>query len=364
MTIPRCSGFVISRASVFLTRLRNPMTSTFSNWIKTLPKAELHLHIDGSLQAHRLLRLAEKHRVKLPYSSVEEVEAACQFDNLQSFLDLYYLGASVLRDEGDFYHLMMDYLLKCKEQNIVHTEIMIEPQTYAPQGVSFATMMRGFEKAMDDAKRQWNQSTLLILSFLRHLSEDDALETLRLAEPFKDKFVAIGLASAEVGNPPEKFARLYARARSQGYLAVAHAGEEGPPEYIWDSLDRLKVNRIDHGVRCIEDKVLMQRLTDEGVPLTVCPLSNVKLCVFKEMREHTLLSLLEQGIMVTVNSDDPAYFGGYLNENFIALNESLGMNKTQTVQLIENSFTASFLPDDLKQGFIERLRLTANDPND
>ena len=315
----------------------------FSSWLAALPKAELHLHIDGSLQAHRLLSLADKNQIKLPYSTVEQVEAAYQFENLQSFLDLYYLGASVLIDESDFYHLMMDYLLKCKEQNIVHTEIMVEPQTYSPNGVSFATMMSGFERAIADSKQGWGQSVLLILSFLRHTSEDDCIQALRDAEPHKDSFVAIGLASAENGNPPKKFERLYKMAIEQGYRATAHAGEEGPASFIWDSLEDLKVERIDHGVRCVEDEALLSYLVNNRIALTVCPLSNIKLRVFDSMQQHNVLELLEKGLTVTINSDDPAYFGGYLNENFYALHQSLGLTRSQAFRLIENSFKASFL---------------------
>ena len=331
------------------------MNQQITDWICAMPKAELHLHIDGSLQAHRLLSLAEKNNVQLPYSSIAEVEAAYQFENLQSFLDLYYLGASVLIDEGDFYHLMMDYLLQCREQNILHAEIMVEPQTYTPNGVSFATVMAGFDRAIDEAKQNWGQSVLLILSFLRHLSEQEALDTLHQAEKYKAKFVAIGLASSEQGNPPQKFENLYTAARQQGYLAVAHAGEEGPPEYIWDSLNLLKVQRIDHGVRCVEDSSLVDHLRQTQVPLTVCPLSNIKLCVFDDMAQHNILAMLDQGLCVTVNSDDPAYFDGYLNENYIALHKDLDMTKEQAVKLAENSFKASFLSETKKQSFLQQL---------
>jgi len=327
----------------------------FSDWLAKLPKAELHLHIDGSLQAHRLLSLAAKNGVELPYASVDEVESAYQFEDLQSFLDLYYLGASVLIDENDFYHLMMDYLLKCKEQNIVHVEVMVEPQTYAPNGVSFATMMAGFERAIDRAKQEWGQSVLLILSFLRHTSEEECLGTLAEAEPFKNSFAAVGLASAEKGNPPKKFIRLYEAALAQGYKATAHAGEEGPAQYIWDSLNELNVERIDHGVRCTEDPNLLEHLLDRQVALTVCPLSNIKLCVFSAMSEHNVLQLLERGIAVTINSDDPAYFGGYLNENFDALHRSLGLTQSQAIKLIENSFTASFMSRSEKQRCLDLL---------
>ena len=324
-------------------------------WLAHLPKAELHLHLDGSLQAERMLQLAEKNAVRLPYDSVEAVEAAYDFADLQSFLDLYYLGASVLKDEEDFYHLMMDYLLKCKEQSILHTEIMVEPQTYAPNGVSFGTMMAGFERAIVDAQNEWQQSVILILSFLRHLSEQECLDTLEQAAPYRESFAAIGLASSEVGNPPKKFGRLYQTAREQGYKAVAHAGEEGPADYVLDSLDLLCVDRIDHGVRSSENAKLMQRLIKEQVPLTVCPLSNVRLCVFDKLADHNILSMLNQGVCVTVNSDDPAYFGGYLNENYVALYRDLGMTKDQTVSLAKNSFTASFLSEDKKASMLAKI---------
>jgi adenosine deaminase len=324
-------------------------------FICTAPKAELHLHIDGSLQAARMLALAKKNQVALPYQNTQEIEKAYNFTDLQSFLDLYYLGASVLRDEEDFYHLMMDYLVKCREQNIVHSEIMVEPQTYFPSGVSFATMMAGFRQALKEAEQGWGQSALLILSLLRHLSEEEALDTLDPAEAFREDFVAIGLASSEKGNPPEKFKRLYATAKERGYLAVAHAGEEGPPQYIWDSLNMLGVARIDHGVRCVEDPALVAHLAAGGVPLTVCPLSNVRLCVFERMEDHTILKLLAQGVKVGVNSDDPTYFGGFLNENYLALVDALGLNMAQARQLLHNSFEASFLTDEQKRGFIEKV---------
>jgi adenosine deaminase len=332
------------------------MTHAYSDWLLPLPKAELHLHIDGSLQAHRLISLARKNAVSLPYNSVSEVEAAYDFQDLQSFLDLYYLGASVLQTEDDFYALMMDYLLTCREQNIVHAEVMVEPQTYTPNGVSFDTMMSGFRRAIGEAQQNWGQSVLLILSCLRHLSEAEALLTLEQAKPFRDDFVAIGLASSELGNPPEKFERLYAEARLQGYRAVAHAGEEGPPQFIWDALERLRVDRIDHGVQAIQDTRLVTELVRTGTPLTVCPLSNVKLCVYETMRDHTILRLLEQGVNVTVNSDDPAYFGGYMMENFVSLHNALGLNKSQTIRLLTNGFNASFLPDEKKRTFIDVLK--------
>lgn len=330
-------------------------STSMTDWMAAMPKAELHLHIDGSLQAERLLSLAQKNKVAIPYQNAKQVEAAYDFKDLQSFLDLYYLGASVLRDEEDFYHLMMDYLHKCRAQNIVHCEIMVEPQTYFPNGVRFATMMAGFDRAIADAKAGWNQSVLLILSALRHLSEADALAMLAEAEPFVDRFVALGLASAERGNPPQKFANLYARARHLGLCTTVHAGEEGPPQYIWDGLNLLKAERIDHGVRCTEDQQLVDYLINHQVPLTVCPLSNVRLRVFDHIRQHNILQLLDLGVLVTVNSDDPAYFGGFINENFTALHNDLQLSLAQAVQLAQNSFRASFLTDADKAAFILQL---------
>ncbi len=321
-------------------------------WVSTAPKAELHLHIDGSIQPHRVLDLAEKNKINIPYKDEDQIREAYQFENLQSFLDLYYLGASVLKEESDFYLLMKDYLLKCREQNIVHAEIMVEPQTYFPNGVRFETMMSGFEKAISEAKTEWGQSTFLILSFLRHLTEEKAIETLELAEPFREKFVAIGLASSELGNPPEKFKNLYAKAESRGYKLVAHAGEEGPPDYIKKSLDLLHVQRIDHGVRASDDRKLLDELRNKKIPLTVCPLSNIKLCVFEKMKDHNILQLLENQIRVTVNSDDPTYFGGFINENYFALIEELNANEEQIFSLVKNSFYASFLDDKEKQQYI------------
>lgn len=324
-------------------------------WLAALPKSELHLHIDGSLQPARLLKLAEKNAVDLPYSSVAEVERACDFTDLQSFLDLYYLGASVLRTEEDFYHLMMDYLLMCRQQNILHTEIMVEPQTYAPAGVTLDVVMRGFVAAVDQARGEWGQSVLLILSFLRHLSEHSALDLLREAHPWREHFVAIGLASAERDYPPAAFHRLYRAAGELGLRLTAHAGEEGPPAFVSDALDILGVERIDHGVRALEDSTLVERLRLEQVPLTVCPLSNVRLCVYDSLQQHPILGMLAQGLCVTVNSDDPAYFGGYLTENYAALQSSLGMTREQALALARNGFSASFLPVDQRSDLIRTL---------
>lgn len=314
-----------------------------TRWVKEMPKAELHLHIDGSLQAPRMLQLAEKHGVALPYATVADVEAAYDFSDLQSFLDLYYLGASVLRDAEDFYWLMRDYLEVCREQHIVHCEIMVEPQTYAPQGVDLGTVLEGFDRAIAEAASGWGQSVVLILSFLRHLPEEDCLQMLEQARPYREHFAAIGLASAERDFPPENFQRLYAEAAAQGYALTAHAGEEGPASYIRDALDVLKVTRIDHGVRCTEDDALIEHLAHESVALTVCPLSNVRLRVYEHLGQHPLLDLLDRGVAVTVNSDDPAYFGGYLMENFAALESALQLDAQRAAQLVRNSIDAAFV---------------------
>ncbi|XEG72954.1 adenosine deaminase [Pseudomonas sp. abacavir_1] len=309
-------------------------------WLNALPKAELHLHLEGTLEPELLFALAERNRVKLPWADVETLRKAYAFSNLQEFLDLYYAGADVLRSEQDFYDLTWAYLLKCKAQNVIHVEPFFDPQTHTDRGIPFEVVLRGIQGALKDGEQQLGISHGLILSFLRHLSEEEAFKTLEQTMPFRDAFVAVGLDSSEVGHPPSKFQRVFDRARAEGLLTVAHAGEEGPPEYIWEALDLLKVERIDHGVRAIEDERLMQRIIDEQIPLTVCPLSNTKLCVFEHMGQHNILAMLERGVKVTVNSDDPAYFGGYVTENFQALYEHLGMTKEQAQRLAQNSLDA------------------------
>jgi adenosine deaminase len=310
------------------------------DWLNALPKAELHLHLEGSLEPELLFRLAERNKIALPWDNVDALRSAYNFGNLQEFLDLYYAGADVLRTEQDFYDLTWAYLQKCEEQNIVHTEPFYDPQTHTDRGIPFEVAMRGISGALADGREQLGISSGLILSFLRHLPEEQAFKTLEQAMPFRDAFFAVGLDSSEMGHPPSKFERIFAKARAEGFLAVAHAGEEGPPEYIWEALDLLKVSRIDHGVRASEDPKLIQRLIDEQIPLTVCPLSNTKLCVFDDMSQHNILQMLEQGVKVTVNSDDPAYFGGYVTENFMALYESLGMTEDQARRLAQNSLDA------------------------
>lgn len=310
------------------------------DWLNTLPKAELHLHLEGSLEPELLFSLAERNKIALPWSDVDTLRSAYAFGNLQEFLDLYYRGADVLRTEQDFYDLTWAYLQKCEEQNVVHTEPFFDPQTHTDRGIPSEVAMRGISDALADGRELLGISSGLILSFLRHLPEEAAFKTLEQAMPFRDAFFAVGLDSSEMGHPPSKFERVFAKARAEGFLAVAHAGEEGPPEYVWEALDLLKVSRIDHGVRAAEDPRLIARLIEEQIPLTVCPLSNTKLRVFDDMSQHNILQLLEQGVKVTVNSDDPAYFGGYVTENFMALHESLGMTEEQARRLAQNSLDA------------------------
>lgn len=331
------------------------MTIASRDFISKLPKAELHLHIEGSLEPDLLLALAEKHGIKLPYQTLEEIEAAYQFDDLQSFLDLYFMGAGVLIDEQDFYDLMWRYLCKCREENIVHTEIMFDPQTHTDRGISFDVVMSGFTRALDDAHQQWQQSSSLIMSFLRHLPESEALLTLEQGLRHKDRIMSVGLDSSEVGHPPKDFQVVFAKAKEAGFLRVAHAGEEGPVEYIHSAISLLDIQRIDHGVRCVDDPALVENLIKTQMPLTMCPLSNVRLCVYKQMSDHPVLKLLDQGLCVTVNSDDPSYFGGYLNDNYLALADALSMTEAQAVQLARNSFEASFLSDSEKQKFLAAL---------
>jgi len=321
-----------------------------NEYIIGLPKAELHLHIEGTLEPELAFRLAKKHGVTLPYKTVEELRRAYQFSNLQSFLDIYYAGANVLRDESDFYELTRAYLQKAHEQGVVHVEIFFDAQTHTGRGVAFSAVVGGIRRALQEAEHRFGITFRLILCFLRDLSAEDAMRTLEEALPHKDSIAAVGLDSAEAGHPPSKFAAVFERARREGLLAVAHAGEEGPPSYIYEALDILQVKRIDHGVRCEEDPELVTRLANERIPLTVCPLSNVKLKVFKEMENHNLKRLLEHDLCVTVNSDDPAYFGGYVLENYLAVQRALSLSKEQLSLLARNSFEASFLaPADKKR---------------
>lgn len=314
------------------------------DWLNALPKAELHMHLEGSLEPELMFKLAERNRIQLPWNNVETLRSAYAFNNLQEFLDIYYQGANVLQTEQDFYDLTWAYLKKCEEQNVIHVEPFFDPQTHTDRGIPMEVAITGISEALGDARDMLGISSGLILSFLRHLSEEDAFATLQQAMPFRDMFFAVGLDSSEMGHPPSKFTNVFAKARAEGLLAVAHAGEEGPPEYVWEALDLLKVSRIDHGVRAWEDPRLIARLIEEQIPLTVCPLSNTKLRVYQDMSEHPILEMLEQGVMVTVNSDDPAYFGGYLTENFQALHAGLGMTQQQAQRLADNSLNARLAP--------------------
>jgi adenosine deaminase len=312
-------------------------------FIRGLPKAELHVHIEGTLEPALAFQLAAKHRVRLAHTSVEELRRAYQFSDLQSFLDIYYAGTSVLRDEEDFYLLTEAYLAKAHAQGLVHVEIFFDPQTHGARGVALETVLNGMRRALLRAERDWGLTSRLILCFLRHLSAAEAMRTLEQALLHRDAIAAVGLDSTECGHPPSEFTEVFARARHAGMPGVAHAGEEGPPAYIWEALDVLQVARIDHGVRCEEDEALTARLARERMPLTMCPLSNVKLRVFDSLESHNLKRLLERGLCVTVNSDDPAYFGGYVLENYLAVQQALALTRAQLAQLAQNSIQASFL---------------------
>lgn len=324
-------------------------------FIHDLPKAELHIHIEGSLEPELMFEIGARNGVSIPFASVEQVRRAYEFADLQSFLDIYYQGAGVLLQERDFYDMTWAYLRRCQSQNVRHAEIFFDPQIHTDRGVAFETVVTGMRRALEDAERHLGISTKLIMCFLRHLTAGAAMETLRQALPFKDWIIGVGLDSSERGHPPEKFKRVFERAREAGFLTVAHAGEEGPPHYISQALDLLGVCRIDHGVRCIEDMRLVERLAETQIPLTVCPLSNVKLRVFDTMAEHNLKRLLDLGLCVTVNSDDPAYFGGYIEENFVAVEQALGLHHRDLYRLAMNAFNASFLDAQQKRRFISEL---------
>ena len=324
-------------------------------YIRDIPKAELHIHIEGSLEPELMFQLAARNDVQLPFASVEEVRQAYSFTDLQSFLDIYYQGTQVLLTEDDFYDLTWAYLEKVHAQKVRYAEIFFDPQSHTDRGVQFETVITGIHRALTDVETKLGIGSKLILCFLRHLSAEAASQTLDEALPFKEWIIAVGLDSSEVGHPPEKFVTVFDRARENGFLTVAHAGEEGPPEYIWEALDLLRVSRIDHGVRCTEDTRLVDRLMEEQIPLTVCPLSNVALRVFPSLEEHNLKRMLELGLCVTVNSDDPAYFGGYMNENLLAVHKALNLNHDDIYCLIKNSFDAAFLTDEEKRKLINEL---------
>ena len=315
-------------------------------FIKKLPKAELHLHIEGSLEPELMFELSSRNKVDLPYASVEEIKAAYEFSDLQSFLDIFYAGTRVLLNTQDYFDLTWAYLEKVSIENVKHVEIFFDPQTHTDRGVPFRTVITGIHKALEKAQGELGMTSCLILCFLRHLSEEAAFETLEEALHFRGWIEGVGLDSSEVGFPPEKFERVFAKAGEEGLRKVAHAGEEGPPEYIWQALDSLGVSRIDHGVRCMEDEKLMRRIVKEQIPLTVCPLSNIKLRIFDRIEEHNLKKMLDAGLFVTINSDDPAYFGGYMNENFLATQKGLNLSLEDLTEIAKNGFRASFLPQE------------------
>ena len=325
------------------------------DFIQGLPKAELHLHIEGTLEPKMMFELAQRNGIDLPYKSVSEIKEAYDFEDLQSFLDIYYQGSEVLQREQDFYDLTWAYLQKAASQNVRHTEIFFDPQSHTDRGIAFETVHQGINQALQDGKAKLGISSQLILSFLRHLSAEQAMTTLEQALPYKETLVAVGLDSAEKDNPPSKFEAVFNRAKAEGFLSVAHAGEEGPPEYIWEAINLLNVSRIDHGVRSMEDPDLLSYLAEQQLPLTVCPLSNVELKVFDSMAQHNLKQLLGLGVCATVNSDDPAYFGGYIAENYQAAQTALGLSKQELYQLAKNSFQASFLSPDAKHHLIAEL---------
>ena len=326
-----------------------------ADFVRRLPKAELHLHIEGTLEPEMVFAKAAKHGIRLSYASVAALRAAYSFHDLQSFLDIYYAGVAVLRDEEDFRDLTLAYLDRAQADGVVHAEIFFDPQSHTARGISFATVMNGLLAGIREGRERYGISGALILCFLRHLEADDAMRTLEEALPWKQNIIGVGLDSSELGHPPSKFAEVFARARQEGFIPVAHAGEEGPPAYIREALDILKVARIDHGVRAEEDPVLCARLIREQVPLTVCPLSNVKLAVFKQLADHNLGRLLRAGLCITLNSDDPAYFGGYIGENYLAAAQALGLGKAELVRLARNSIEASFLTANDKVRWLDQL---------
>ena len=325
------------------------------NFIKNTPKAELHLHIEGCLEPELMFKLSKRNKVNIPFKSIKEIQSAYNFTNLDSFLKIYYEGANVLITEEDFFDLTWEYILNCKKDNIVHTEIFFDPQTHILRNINFDTVINGIDKALKKANSDFGITSKIIMCFLRHLDEDQCFEVLSKAVKHKDKIIGVGLDSSEKGNPPQKFKSLFETAIKEGFLTVAHAGEEGPPEYIWDSLDLLKVKRIDHGVQCLNDEKLVDRLVNEQIPLTVCPLSNVKLCVFDKLENHNLKMMLDKGLRVMVNSDDPAYFGGYLNKNLIDTSKALNLNLENVKKLIENSFKSSFLENKKKEKWLQKI---------
>ena len=329
--------------------------NSVENFIKKVPKTELHLHIEGSLEPELMFKLSKRNKIEIPFKSIEEIKSAYNFSNLDSFLKIYYEGSNVLITEKDFFDLTWEYILKCKRDNIVHTEIFFDPQSHTERGVEFDTVINGINKALIKAKSEFGITSEIIMCFLRHLDEEPCFEVLKHAIKHKDKIIGVGLDSSEKGNPPQKFKRLFDAAIKEGFLTVAHAGEEGPPDYIWESINLLKVKRIDHGVQCLKDKKLVETLKEKNIPLTVCPLSNIKLCVFDKLENHNLKEMLDSGLRVVVNSDDPAYFGGYLNTNLIETSKALNLSMEDIKVLIKNSFKSSFLDEITKNSWLNKI---------
>lgn len=343
-----------------MTTSPSTLTPQLRELITKMPKAELHIHIEGSLEPELIFELAKRNRVELSYDSVESLRAAYAFKDLQSFLDIYYAGASVLIEEEDFFDMAYAYLQRAAADGVVYVEMFFDPQTHTERGVSMQTVINGLNKACQAAHKELNIQAHLIMCFLRHLSQESALETLSAAEPFLHLLLGVGLDSSEVGHPPEKFIDVFAKARSKGLHVVAHAGEEGPPAYIWSALDQLKVSRIDHGVQSIHDQRLLERLAQERIALTVCPLSNLKLCVYDDLSLHPIKQLLDRGLCVTINSDDPAYFGGYINDNYLRTFEALRLSASDAIEFAKCSFEASFMTSELKQHWLAQLDALAN----
>ncbi len=325
------------------------------NFINNTPKSELHLHIEGSLEPELMFKISKRNKIKIPFKSVEEIRSAYNFTNLDSFLKIYYEGSNVLINEEDFFDLTWEYILRCKKDNIVHTEIFFDPQTHTVRGIEFDTVINGINKALKKANDEFGITSKIIMCFLRHLDEESCFEVLNHAIRHKDKIIGVGLDSSEKGNPPQKFKKLFDTALKEDFITVAHAGEEGPPEYIWDSLNILKVKRIDHGVQCLKDEKLVETLKEKNIPLTVCPLSNIKLCVFDKLENHNLKKMLDKGLRVVVNSDDPAYFGGYLNTNLIETSKALNLEIKDIKVLIQNSFKSSFLDENSKNNWLSKI---------
>ena len=324
-------------------------------FIKKSPKAELHLHIEGTLEPQQMFTLAKRNNIQIPFKNINDVKKAYNFSNLESFLKIYYEGAKVLIKEQDFFDLTWSYVLKCKEDNIVHVEIFFDPQTHTDRGIKFDTVINGIYKALKKAEKEFGLSFKIIMCFLRHLDEELGFKILEQASLHKDKIFGVGLDSSEQGNPPSKFEKLFKKAEEKNFVTVAHAGEEGPPEYIWEALNLLNVKRVDHGVQCLNDDKLVKKLRDSQIPLTVCPLSNVKLQVFKKLEEHNLKKMLNEKLMVMVNSDDPAYFGGYLNKNLIEAQAALNLSINEVKTLLINSFKSSFLKEEKKREWISKI---------